>query len=77
MKNKENKTTRTTKIITVRMPADLAKEIRARAAESDSTVSRYFRSLINEDFRAAGLEALFLFLATAALLLKELYDFFQ
>ena len=50
---------RTVKTITLRVPAWGAKGIRAKAAAQDSTVSRYFRGLINTDFIQSGLGPLF------------------
>ena len=53
--NKKTTRGRTVKTITLRIPAWGAEEIRAKAAAQDSTVSRYFRGLINTDFIQSGL----------------------
>jgi len=45
---------RTTKIITIRIPAELAVTIKAYCKASDLTVSQFMRAAVARDFREAG-----------------------
>jgi hypothetical protein len=50
---------RKAKIITVRLPAEVARGVRVAAKSEDVSIARYFRSLILADFMHAGKPAPF------------------
>ena len=76
-KNGKKPVGRTVKTITVLLPSYLAREIRAKAARKDLTVSQYFRGLVNADFIETGIGPLFALGLSSFLLLAEIYDYFQ